>query len=959
MNRYFYAFLLAFTFSATPTMAQENSAREIEEVVITALRKETNLQDTAITITAITGADLEAKQIENFEDLQFAVPTLGFQKGAYSGSGITLRGIGNFAVGNSTSNSIGYFWNGQTASASGLYEQEFFDVERVEVLRGPQGSLFGAGTTGGLIQMITKRPDAEAGGYLKADVADYDSLRLEGAVNLPLTDRLRSRFAFASLQREGFVTNSHTGNKLDDRNTQGARMSFEFDYSDDTTMTLVYETTKADDNRLRAARQFCKQDKFYGCSPFENGNDAVWSPGSYGHWVPYLQYQNTSLDYTIYENNPSSDLRSVNLDFEPTHEAVLQNTVFEINSALSDTMNMVFTYSYHTREYEDFADYDHSVSVVPYAMGPITSNIFYDPSKGNMAGAALGMRTYTSDQAMDRSFNESEWQQYELRFSSDYDGAFNFTFGLFSSSADSETDYNIGTPYMNYWGDVSTGPIGAIFPDAAPYGGAPFWVGWFQTLPVASAQATQLVLAGLLPPAQAQGFVLNTAKNGGKAAADASIGPRHLAEWQQYFHVDSNLNRSSEAIYGEMYFDLSDLTTLTIGGRYTEFEINDRAFNSLLDLQNQGAGYYGSVKPAPIPRSYAAEESTYKLGLDHQLNDNQLLYATYSTGFKPGGFNTTIIEGLETFDSEVANVFEIGLKSTLMEGALQLNISAYTNDYEGLQLSQIVNRASINQNGDAKIDGIEAEFTLLLSDTLVLDGFVSKTSTEIENFKSVDPLNPNQATTKLPLPAGATGFFSDFAPLIATCNPLVFVGQAAPSNECYLGIAAQNPLLGALVLYTPTDAGYMFKSFGPLCTVPFFGLDSTTLPCPLTDGVEADLSGNSLPMAAELNYRLGVTKFVDTASGSWSFRMDYSYRDDYYSTAFNRPRGHIEDVSLIDLSMKYTPVSEAWFVGAYVRNMGDEDHIYAYYSTDVTVGGFQNGVAIDPKIFGINFGMNF
>ena len=84
MNRYFYAFLLAFTFSAIPTIAQEESAREIEEVVITALRKETNLQDTAITITAITGDDLEVKQIENFEDLQFAVPTLGFAKGAYS-----------------------------------------------------------------------------------------------------------------------------------------------------------------------------------------------------------------------------------------------------------------------------------------------------------------------------------------------------------------------------------------------------------------------------------------------------------------------------------------------------------------------------------------------------------------------------------------------------------------------------------------------------------------------------------------------------------------------------------------------------------------------------------------------------------------------------------------------------------------------------------------------------------
>jgi outer membrane receptor protein involved in Fe transport len=569
------------------------------------------------------------------------------------------------------------------------------------------------------------------------------------------------------------------------------------------------------------------------------------------------------------------------------------------------------------------------------------------------------MRTYTSDQAMDRAFSESEWEQYELRFSSDYDGSFNFTFGLFASATDSETNYNIGTPYMNYWSDVSTGPIGAIFPDAAPYGGTPFWLGWFQTLPVAQAQATQLVLAGLLPPADAQGFTLNMAKNGGVANANASIGPMHLAEWQQYFHVDSNLNRSSEAIYGEMYFDLSDYTTVTVGGRYTEFEINSKAFNSLLDLQNQGAGYYGKVKPAPIPRSYAAEESTYKLGIDHQLNEDQLLYATYSTGFKPGGFNTTDIEGLVNFDSEVANVFEVGLKSTLMEGALQLNVSAYTNDYEGLQLSQIVNRASINQNADVTIEGIEAEFTLLLSDTLIIDGFVSHTSTEIEDFQSVDPLNINQATTKLPLPAGATGFLSDFAPLAATCNPLVFVGQAAPSANCSLGLAASNPLLGALVLYAPTDAGTVFKSFGPLCTQPFFGLDSTTLPCPITDGVEADLSGNALPFAAELNYRLGVTKFVDTAAGSWAFRMDYSYRDDYYSTAFNRPRGHIEDVSLIDLSVKYTPVSEAWFVGAYVRNMTDEDHIYAYYSTDVTVGGFQNGVAIDPKIFGINFGMNF
>ena len=304
MNRFFYAFLIAFTITAIPAIAQDNSAREVEEVVVTALRKETNLQDTAITITAISAEDMEMKQLENFEDLQFAVPTLTFGKGAYSGAAISLRGIGNFAVGNASSNSIGYFWNGQSASQSGLYEAEFFDVERIEVLRGPQGTLFGSGTTGGAVQMLTRRPDVDAGGYFKVDVAEYDSTRLSGAFNLPLSDTIRSRFAFASLKRGGFVTNSYDGNELDDRNTMSARMSFEWDYSDNTVISLIYENTKADDNRLRAARQYCKQDKFFGCSPLENGMDAIYSPGSYGHWVPYLQFQNLDLSTNIYRNNP-------------------------------------------------------------------------------------------------------------------------------------------------------------------------------------------------------------------------------------------------------------------------------------------------------------------------------------------------------------------------------------------------------------------------------------------------------------------------------------------------------------------------------------------------------------------------------------------------------------------------------------------------------------------------------
>ena len=953
MNRFFYAFILAFTFNAIPAMAQDDSARTVEEVVVTALRKETNLQDTAITITAISSDDMELKQLENFEDLQFAVPTLTFGKGAYSGSGISLRGIGNFAVGNASSNAIGYFWNGQTASQSGLYEAEFFDVERVEVLRGPQGTLFGSGTTGGAVQMITVRPNAEFGGNLKADLADFDSTRLSGAVNLPLSDNLRSRFAFASLKRGGFVTNNYNGQELDGRNTMAGRASFEYDYSDDTVMTLIYEQTKTDDNRLRAARQFCKADTFFGCSPLERGMDAIESPGSYGHWVPYLQFQNPDLATGIYRNNPSDSIRTVDLDFTPEHTAKLQSTLFEIDSALSDTMNMVFTYSYHTRNYFDAADYDHSVSVVPYQMGPITANLGKDSNSGY---AGIGTRTYTSDQAVDFSTNESEWSQTELRFSSDYDGAFNFTAGLYHETISSETDFRITAPYMSYWGDTSTGPICAIFSYTCGLGGAPFWSPFFSGLAAAAGQAPGLIAAGIITPAQAQGYVLNAA-----ATAGAAAGVPALADWQSMYHNDSNLNRDSTAVYGEMYFDFSDVTRLTLGGRYSEYRIHDYAFSSLLDLQGQAVGVYNGVQPDPIHRIFEGDKFTYKVGLDHSLNDNSLLYATYSTGFKPGGSNPTDAEdgGPSLYDPEIVNVFEVGMKNTLMDGRLQLNLSAYHNELEGLQLSKIVRRSSINENADATITGVEAEFTFFVTNTLMIDGFVAQTDATIDEFASVDPINPGAATQILPYAPGATGFLGDFAPLAATCDPLVFLGQAAPSATCGLGLAASNAQLAALVKYANTDTGLVFKSFGPLCTQPFFGLDSTTLPCPVTDGVEQDLSGNKLPGSADLNYRLGVTKFVDTTAGTWTARADYSYRGDTESDTFNRKIGHVDAYSQVDVSLRYQPNDGNWFVGAYIRNLRDDDHVYAYYATDPTVGGFSNGVAIDPKIMGINFGMNF
>ena len=959
--------LTVFTFNV---YAQEDGAyegRTVEEVITTATRQESSLQDTAITVTAISGEGLEARQIENMEDLQFAVPTLGFQKGAYSGSGISLRGIGNFCVGSACSEAIGVFWNGIGASTSTLYEAELFDIERVEVLRGPQGTLFGAGTTAGVIQIITQKPGDAFGGYAKVDLADYNSVRLSAAVDIPLSDRLRSRVAVASLKRDGFVTNNYNGDKLDDRNTQAGRITFEYDYSDDTLWRFTYEHTNADDNRMRAARQYCKQHPILGCSGLESGMDSVYSAGGYGHWVAYLQLQQSGLNYTDARNNPSDSIRTVDLDYTPWHTATNTNALFEIEHKLTDDVTMDFAFAYSTRDYEDSADYDHSVSVIPYAMGPTTTWLHWD--RPSQSGPIVGTNTYASNGTVDYSANESEWNQTEVRFYSNFDGNWNFNVGVFYAENQGQTDYDLAAPYMNYWGNTSNGPICAIFAYTCELGGVAFWGTFFQALPGAQAQATQLVLAGLLPPAQAQGYVLNSAAtaatNTAKGACAFGVGQcGPLPNWQQMYQNDSNNTRNTLGIYGELYWDVTDKTTITFGARNTEYEIDAYTMVMLMDLQGQSAGVYNRAnRPDPILRDFEATKNTFKLGFDHTLSDDHLIYGTISTGFKPGGANPTSGDGVPgQFGPEEATVFELGHKSTFMDGRLQVNSSIYFNDYDGLQVSKIVRRSSVNENSKAEITGLETEFQFFLSDKWLLDGYVAFTDAEFTEFSSVDPLNPNGATAYLdnqsifdPIGGTATGFFSDFGQF----GPLCSAGLVTDVGLCTLAAYAANPLFGALVKYQLTDAGIIYKSFGPVCTVPFFGLDSTTAPCPATDGVELDLSGNRLPLSAETNYRLGLSRFFDRPNGTWVARLDYTYRGDTYSDNFNREHDKVPELDYMDFSLRFTSKDEKWYAGFYARNLTDEDHVYAYYRSDPTIGGFANGVAIDPKIVGINFGINF
>lgn len=126
----------------------------IEEIVVTAQKRESSLQDTALAVSAFDQAALERENIDGAMDIQFSVPNLHFTKTNFSASDLSIRGIGRSVVATSGDSGVGIHFNGAYLQQTSIFESEFFDVERVEVLRGPQGTLYGRNTTGGVMNII-------------------------------------------------------------------------------------------------------------------------------------------------------------------------------------------------------------------------------------------------------------------------------------------------------------------------------------------------------------------------------------------------------------------------------------------------------------------------------------------------------------------------------------------------------------------------------------------------------------------------------------------------------------------------------------------------------------------------------------------------------------------------------------------------------------------------------------
>jgi len=544
------------TFTALFFFSLNSLSQEVEEVVVTATKKSESIQDIALSIEAFTSESIAENMIEDISDLAEVVPGLVIDKGIGSGASYSMRGTGSYGVGAAVIGSIVTASNGHNYNSSSIADIGFFDVERIEVLKGPQGTKFGRNAVGGIINMITARPTREFGASYNIELGNLSSKQFNAHINVPITESIRTRLALVSKKRDGTTHNINTGNDFNDIDSWGVRFSMDWDIGDSTTLKLTTEQFEGDDNRTNVGTVYCDPHPLYGCNPLERGQPNA-TPDSRGSTAALFNLI-AALDFTAntnsYANTVSPDsFRFANLDRDPVHQQTARFSTLELNHELRDDLTLNFKYSYGHRDYYHMNDNDYSVASEPFVglapqfgLGPISWN-------GCFGGFGKGFcEDIDSDRTYEFSNVRTYGKQFEASLISNFDGPFNYTVGAYTLDSKNHNIYQIQTAAWNMISKAAQHPY-----NLPVFGGA--LTGYGSTdlfLPLVLGAPGTLTPAGLM------------------ALLNATPQYEVPTELQGYLN-DDHVHTESFALFGEMYLDFSDATKLTLGLRYNDDTVTD------------------------------------------------------------------------------------------------------------------------------------------------------------------------------------------------------------------------------------------------------------------------------------------------------------------------------------------------------------------------------------------------
>jgi iron complex outermembrane recepter protein len=257
---------------AQAAQSSESQASDSGDIIVTAQRREETAMKVPLSLTALDTSALESKQVGSLNDLQFVAP--GIRSGQQNGSNrLFIRGIGlsSFAAG--ADSSVAFYVDGVYIGRPTQQLSSFYDIGRVEVLRGPQGALYGRNATGGAVNLISNDPARELGGYVNITAGNYGLHQAEGAISAPLSANgdLRIRAAFKLLDRNGYGRDIANNTDVNDASAQSARMTLQYNPDKDVDIKLIGEYTHEKDNNYHTANFGPYQFSNLALCPVANG----------------------------------------------------------------------------------------------------------------------------------------------------------------------------------------------------------------------------------------------------------------------------------------------------------------------------------------------------------------------------------------------------------------------------------------------------------------------------------------------------------------------------------------------------------------------------------------------------------------------------------------------------------------------------------------------------------------
>jgi outer membrane receptor protein involved in Fe transport len=732
------------------TGAQQNN---VNVIVVTAQKREEDAQDVPIAISAFGGQALRERAVTSVSSLAALAPNVNLDGGTpFSGSSAvlaaTIRGIGSDDFAFNIDPGVGVYLDGVYLARTVGANQDLPDVERVEILRGPQGTLFGRNTIGGAVSIVTHEPADTFRLVADLTYGSYDLVRARGTVDVPITDGIFSSVTFALTSRDGFVRRI----PFDDQRASNSDTYLNFNHA-------RYETSSREggDNTVNLRGKL----RFDDGGPF-----AVTLAGDYTHQNSSSQ-ANRLIDVLNVPGNFAGNPPLPGTGFDPSgttgflfsglYNFCIGATAAEINARGASALcgargtnflpqNLLASFAGVNVDGDPLNDrlpwdarYISADPDTSYATGPSFNRL---TAWGVAATADLELSSALSLRSI-TAYRETSWAS-----GSDLDGSplsmlelsfeqnqwqFSQELQLLGNLLDDRLNFVLGAYYFKESGDL--------------HDYVTFSEGLLQVDGPNDFETENYAFFGQVNYRPAEWI-------------GVTLGARYTNEDKQFVGGQQDLNGFNYKLFG----CADSGGTIFPNGAFPLAPVYVPCFAAL--AFPDGTDPTRVYVPGVNTKSF--EDFSPMVGIQLHPTENVMIYGSWSRGYRTGGWTTRLTNPqgnvAPDFDEETASTWEIGVKSTLFDRMLQLNAAAFTTDYSDLQLNiQIGTSPTIDNAGDARIRGFELEAVAAPFDGFTISASLGYTDAHYTRIEPAALVNAS------PIPGIQAGIFVG-APLPKTAE---------------------------------------------------------------------------------------------------------------------------------------------------------------------------------------------